>query len=110
MPTDAGLEALRERVESAINKEGHTCECGQAAVTWDDLDSVGSAIMEAIAKHNRPLIEAAARIAQFGVLAEAIAGDEHPFKDGDVLLAIMGSGASDALRWEDMRKLIEALR
>ena len=112
-PTD-GLEALREQLEhrarGLVEKTAGNRPTGTAGYREGRISDFVQWAMRDIDKYYQPLIEAASRIAQFGVLAEAIAGDERPFKDGDVLLAIMGSGASDALRWEDMRKLIEALR
>ena len=34
------MTTLRDRIEAAIGKAPHTCECGQAAVVWDDIPAI----------------------------------------------------------------------
>lgn len=97
-----GLEALREMVAAFTNE-------ARTAGSLAELDETRALFVEAIAEHYRPIIEAASRIAQFGAFAEAIAGDERPLKDSDVIVSVMGGGGSDVLRWQDLRELIEAL-
>ncbi len=52
---------------------------------------------------------ALARFVIFFDFAEAIAGDEHPLKDSDVIVSVMGGGGSDALRVSDFRTARAAL-